>query len=115
QNEHTNGFLLHHGLLLDEKYVPLGLLHQQVIHRERKEFGKAAQWRTKPTPEKESNKWLEGVKTGIRFSKETGRQLIHVMDREADILQSTSMIYPSKESLRIKQNRNWQRGLQTNT
>jgi Transposase DDE domain len=86
QTEQSNGFLLHHGLLLDEKYVPLGLLHQQVIHRERKEFGKAAQWRNKPTSEKESNKWLEGVKTGISFSKETGRDLIHVMDREADIV-----------------------------
>ncbi|HEX8019457.1 transposase [Mucilaginibacter sp.] len=29
---------------------------------------------------------MEGVKTGIRFSKETGRHLIHVMDREADIV-----------------------------
>ena len=34
QTEKSNGFLLHHGLLLDEKYYPLGLLHQQVIHRE---------------------------------------------------------------------------------
>jgi len=85
QTERSNGFLLHHGLLLDEKYIPLGLLHQEVIHRERSDFGKAAYWRNKPTSEKESNKWLEGVETGIRFSKETGRDLIHVMDREADI------------------------------
>jgi len=86
QTERSNGFLLHHGLLLDEQYFPLGLLHQEVIHRERSSFGKAAQWRGKPTTEKESNKWLEGVETGIRFSKETSRDLIHVMDREADIV-----------------------------
>jgi hypothetical protein len=86
QSERSNGFLLHHGLLLDEQFVPLGLLHQEIIHRERDEFGKAAKWRSKSTAEKESNKWLEGVKTGISFSKETGRDLIHIMDREADII-----------------------------
>jgi hypothetical protein len=31
QTERSNGFLLHHGLLLDEQFVPLGLLHQEVI------------------------------------------------------------------------------------
>jgi hypothetical protein len=87
QTERSNGFLLHHGLLLDEQFVPLGLLHQQIIHRERDDFGKASQCESKPIKEKESNKWLEGVETGIRFSKETGRDLIHVMDREADIIE----------------------------
>jgi hypothetical protein len=87
QTERSNGFLLHHGLLLDEQFVPLGLLHQQIIHRERDDFGKASQCERKPIKEKESNKWLEGVETGIRFSKETGRDLIHVMDREADIIE----------------------------
>lgn len=86
QTERSNGFLLHHGLLLDEQFVPLGLLHQEVIHRERGDFGKASKWRSKSIAEKESNKWLEGVKTGISFSKETGRDLIHIMDREADIV-----------------------------
>ena len=87
QTERSNGFLLHHGLLLDAQFIPLGLLHQQVIHRERDDFGKASKWRSKPTTEKESNKWLEGVKTGISFSQETGRDLIHIMDREADIIE----------------------------
>jgi len=86
QTERSNGFLLHHGLLLDEQFVPLGLLHQEVIHRERDDFGKASKWRSKSIAEKESNKWLEGVKTGISFSKETSRDLLHIMDREADIV-----------------------------
>ena len=86
QTESSNGFLLHHGLLLDEHFIPLGLLHQEVIHRERDDFGKASKWRSKRTEDKESNKWLEGVKTGISFSKETNRDLIHIMDREADIV-----------------------------
>ena len=83
---YTNGFLLHNGLLLDNKGIPLGLLHQQVIHRERNEFGKAKLFRQKKISEKESNKWLEGVRTGISFSESAGRKLIHIMDREADII-----------------------------
>lgn len=86
QGLHSNGFLLHHGLLLDAKGTPLGLLHQQVIHRERDDFGKAKLFRQKKITEKESNKWMEGVRTGISFSKSTDRDLIHIMDREADII-----------------------------
>jgi hypothetical protein len=86
QTEKSNGFLLHHGLLLDEGAIPLGLLHQQVIHRERKDFGKARLWNSKPTAEKESNKWIEALTTGVAFSEATGRSLIHIMDREADII-----------------------------
>ena len=86
QTEHSNGFLLHHGLLLDASATPLGLLHQQVIHRERSAFGKAKNWRSKKTADKESHKWIEGIKTGVSFSAATARALIHIMDREADIV-----------------------------
>ncbi|MFC0516821.1 IS4 family transposase [Mucilaginibacter angelicae] len=80
QTEHSNGFLLHHGLLLDAEAIPLGLLHQQVIHREREKYKQAR------TPEdKESKKWINAITTGVEFSKQTGRSLIHLMDREADI------------------------------
>lgn len=81
----SNGFLLHHGLLLDASFVPLGLLHQEVYHRERSDFGKRNQCDTKEIQDKESNKWLNGIKTGQAFTQETQRPLIHIMDREADI------------------------------
>ncbi|MCX8492587.1 MAG: hypothetical protein ORN54_16130, partial [Cyclobacteriaceae bacterium] len=85
QGEDTNGFLLHHGLLLDTDHVPLGLLHQGVIHWDRKEFGKRADCKKKVIDDKESSKWLEGIKSGKEFSELTGRKLIHILDREADI------------------------------
>lgn len=85
QTEQSNGFLLHHGLLLDSSFIPLGLLHQEVIFRERKDFGKSKNFRQKETSEKESNKWIEGVKTSVKFTEATGRKLIHIMDREADV------------------------------
>lgn len=81
----SNGFLLHHGLLLDAAYTPLGLLHQEVYHRERSDFGKRKLFRTKEIQDKESNKWINGVKAGHRFTEQTQRNLIHIMDREADI------------------------------
>ncbi|MBD0376858.1 MAG: IS4 family transposase [Flavisolibacter sp.] len=96
QTEHSNGFLLHHGLLLDEKATPLGLLHQQVIHRERSAFGKAKNWRSKNTEDKQSNKWIEALKTGVPFSETTGRDLIHIMDREADIVDLINAGHQSK-------------------
>jgi hypothetical protein len=102
QSPHTNGFLLHHGLLLDDKGTPLGLLHQQVIHRERNDFGKAKLFRQKKITEKESNKWLEGVSTGISFSKSTGRDLIHIMDREADIVELINQCQQNKQYFIIR-------------
>lgn len=96
QTEKSNGFLLHHGLLLDEGAIPLGLLHQQVIHRERSGFGKAKLWNSKPTADKESNKWIEALATGVAFSEATGRDLIHIMDREADIIDVINYCHQNK-------------------
>ncbi len=81
----SNGFLLHHSLLLDASFVPLGLLHQEVFHRERSDFGKRDLCTTKKIEDKESVKWLNGIKAGEVFTEETQRPLIHIMDREADI------------------------------
>jgi hypothetical protein len=102
QTMQSNGFLLHHGLLLDNTGIPLGLLHQQVIHRERNEFGKAKLWKQKEISEKESNKWLEGVRTGVSFSKATGRDIIHIMDREADIVEVVNQCQQNKQYFIIR-------------
>lgn len=87
QTERSNGFLLHHGLLLDSEAVPLGLLHQQVIHRERDRYKQP-----RLPEDKESKKWIEGLTTGTEFSKQTGRSLIHLMDREADVADIINMV-----------------------
>jgi hypothetical protein len=86
QTIHSNGLILHHGLLLNADFVPLGLLHQEVIHRERESFGKSENTKNRVIEEKESNKWLKGIQTGSSFSQKSGRELIHIMDREADIV-----------------------------
>jgi Transposase DNA-binding/Transposase DDE domain len=85
QDKDSNGLLLHHGLLLDNQHVPLGLLHQEVIQRNREEFGKREMCTKKVIEDKESYKWIAGIKAGKAFSEDTGRKLIHLLDREADI------------------------------
>lgn len=98
----SNGFLLHHGLLLDANFVPLGLLHQEVYHREKSDFGKRNLCNTKQIQDKESNKWLNGIKTGQAFTQETQRPLIHIMDREADIEEVIKQCQDSSQNFIIR-------------
>jgi Transposase DNA-binding len=92
QTKDSNGMLLHHGLLLDHEHIPLGLLRQQIIHRDRKDFGKRSDCARKPIEEKESLKWLASIDTGRQFSEVTSRKLIHIMDREADITEVINVL-----------------------
>jgi hypothetical protein len=102
QTVNTNGIILHNGLLLDDKFIPLGLLHQEVIQRERADFGKRHKFREKTIEQKESSKWLKGLQTGVRFSQATGRKLVHIMDREADILDLINESVASNQSFVIR-------------
>jgi hypothetical protein len=87
QTLNSNGFLLHHGLVLDENFTPLGLMHQEHFFRERADFGKRKHTRFKSIEDKESIKWLNGIDSGVKFTEATKRPLIHIMDREADIVE----------------------------
>ncbi|MGL4629964.1 MAG: IS4 family transposase, partial [Leadbetterella sp.] len=98
----TNGIILHNGLLLNEQYVPLGLLHQEIITRDRAEFGKSKDFRIKTIDQKESNKWLNCMRSGENFTNETGRKLIHVMDREADIVELMNLALSSNQYFVIR-------------
>lgn len=79
-----NGVLLHHGILTDDKFVPLGLPVQQFITRDRANYGKSKERSKRPFEEKESYKWVEGFDFGSQFHHKTGIQVIQVMDKEAD-------------------------------
>jgi hypothetical protein len=56
-----------------------------VVERNREEFGKREMCKKKVIEDKESYKWITGIKAGQAFSEDTGRKLIHLLDREADI------------------------------
>lgn len=87
-NPVCQGLLMHSGLALTERGVPLGVLHQQVWVRDQKidkaVGGRAAQSRRKPTAEKESQRWLDTV-TACKNRLPSGVEVIVVGDREADI------------------------------
>lgn len=80
-----NGVLLHHGILTDDKFVPLGLPVQQFITRQRSEYGKSKERGKRPFEEKESHKWVEGFDFGRAFRRKTGIEVVQVMDKESDI------------------------------
>lgn len=79
-----NGVLLHHGILTDEKFTPLGLPIQQFITRDRATYGKSKERAKRPFEEKESYKWTEGFDFGTKFQRKTGIKVVQVMDKEAD-------------------------------
>jgi hypothetical protein len=77
------GLMLHATLALSEKGLPLGLLSEKIWARERQPI-KGHNHAKLCIKEKESYRWLEGLREANRFiSKNT--EMIMVCDREADI------------------------------
>lgn len=85
QNIDDNGLLLHHGLLTDSDFVPLGLPIEQLIQRTRTDFGKRHTHKERPFQEKESYKWIEGLDFAPHFQRRTGFRIMQVADAECDI------------------------------
>jgi hypothetical protein len=80
------GFLLHSTLVVTPSKVPLGLLDQQIIYRDEKDFGKKHLRKKRPIEEKESYKWLDSLEAVADVQKNHPLTLIvNVADRESDI------------------------------
>jgi hypothetical protein len=78
---YSKGIWLHHSLLLDEEFKVLGLLESDYIVRE--EYGKKHERKHKPIQEKESYKWIRGIRKAAAIRQ---AELVHVADREADVM-----------------------------
>ena len=64
----------------------LGLLEQQIIYRDEKDLGKKHDRKKRPTPEKESYKWLESLEAVAEAQKNDPSTLIvNYASRESDI------------------------------
>ena len=88
----SQGIHLHSSLLLDVDCTLVGIAHLDFWVRAHFREETAAQIRNLPIEEKESFKWLRGVRaahTAFQSLGQTGQshapKLIHVMDREGDI------------------------------
>lgn len=80
------GFLLHSSLALTPSRVPLGLLDQQIIYRDRADYGKKHQRKQRPIEAKESYKWLVSLKsTAAVQAAHPDTLLVNMGDREADV------------------------------
>ncbi len=85
QNVDDNGLLLHHAILADSDFVPLGIPIQQFIQRDRASYGKRHTHKERPFEEKESYKWVGALEFARRFSQQTAYRIIQVADAESDI------------------------------
>jgi len=102
----NKGLLAHNALITSLKGSALGLLSQEVITR--KSTGKRAYYRKIPIEEKESIRWLTGLrKVEKRSPKST--TVIHVADREADFYEFINEANELKANYIIRGN--WDRKL----
>src|SRR5262249_32212088 len=77
------GLLVHATLLADAYGVPLGLLHQRVWARARRQRGQRQPRRRKETAAKESQRWLDGL-AATEAALPPERLVLTIADREAD-------------------------------
>lgn len=84
--EHSahQGLFVHSSLAISAAGVPLGLLDQQVWTRDPATRGKSQDRKTRPIAEKESFKWLQGLRATLP-DLPVPVCVITVADREADI------------------------------
>lgn len=84
------GLVMHTALVLREDGLPLGIIGQKIWARDKAEMGKRQQRKELPIEEKESYKWLEGLKwVNERLAPHVKRVCL-IQDREADIYEFMS-------------------------
>jgi hypothetical protein len=83
-NANSRGLKVHSVFCSNVEGVPIGVLHQQLWHRNLAELGKKHQRHKKPITEKESQRWLTALdETQTVIPAEIA--VVTVADREADI------------------------------
>lgn len=88
ERAYSQGFLMHTSLALTTDGIPLGILNNKLWIRKDenlKKLRKSGKNFTRvPIEEKESYKWIEGIKASSQFSTHK-ENLVHVCDRDGDI------------------------------
>jgi hypothetical protein len=95
------GFFVHSTLAVSADGVPLGLLDQEMWVRDEAEIGKRHRRRELPIEEKESYKWLKGLKNSTAgIPSQT--QVLVVSDRESDVFEYFVQPRPDNVELLIR-------------
>lgn len=102
-----NGCVIHSAVLTDKNFVPLGLASQEIIVRDLVNYGKRHERHQRKFEEKESFKWVKPIAFTEKLTQQTVAQVIHVMDREADIAEvfNTAIARNQFVLIRVKHNR----------
>lgn len=100
-NPASRGLLLHTALALTTAGVPVGVLSQESWARDPATFGTAAQRRTRPVAEKESQKWLTGL-ARVAEALPDGPGVVLVQDREADVFAFLAAPRPAPVELIVR-------------
>jgi hypothetical protein len=103
QGEHQ-GIKVHTCFAVSGEGEPLGLLHQYCWNRPERS-GKSEKRRATPIQEKESYRWLEGLKAAER-GLERSEMVIHIGDREADIFELFALERAEQSELLIRLDHN---------
>lgn len=117
-SDFTKGMMLHTTLALVPDGQPLGVLDLQWWARDPEQTGKAERRKKRPIEEKESAKWLRGMRASrkaLRANRsplDDESRLIHVFDREGDVHEVFEEIDPADEGavIRCAQNRRARKG-----
>ncbi len=85
--EREEALLMHSALAVRPDGQVLGLLHNHVWARPPEEFRKGHRRKARPFEEKESYKWVRGIRavTRLRDKYSPGTKLLHVFDRGGDV------------------------------
>lgn len=87
ETEREEALLMHSALAVRPDGQVLGLLHHHVWSRPPEEFRKGHRCKERPFEEKESYKWVGGIRavTKLREKYSPETKLLHVFDREGDV------------------------------
>ena len=96
------GVLLHTILLTTDAGVPLGVLDHHVWTRDATTTGKARQRRSRPTAEKESQRWLDGATRTWEALTGLGAMVVVIADREGDIFDFLAQDRPAWGHLLVR-------------
>jgi hypothetical protein len=97
-----HGLLMHNTLIATPERLPLGVIYQRAWARERGKGGIRHQRRARSIQDKESRKWLHGLQASCQFAKDTGRRVVCVADREADVYDLFAAERPANVELLIR-------------
>lgn len=100
-DRNSRGLLMHSMMLLSPSGKPLGILHQQMWSRDAKGYGKRATARSRPIEEKESYRWLAGVKSAEQALPEHPCVVV-IGDQESDIFELFSAPRASNVQLLVR-------------